>query len=100
MTFYFKLEHLQRSFVKVQPEHPEIDGKILQEGYEILSNYSAAFYNRTKTRPPRSIEFKPHVIAFTLDFSLGSISVLTLSIPLLILTLILVLAIRIFRLRF
>ena len=54
----FQLEHLQHSFVPVQPDHPVIDAAVLQEGYALISNQSAAFYKKKKThhRSARSAE--------------------------------------------
>ena len=84
----------------MQPEHPEIDEDVLQQGYEIMSNYSAAFYNRTKTRPPRSVDYKNDVSTFGMVSDLKPDFVLTLFIPLSIVFLILVVVLRILRVRF
>ena len=68
----FQLEHLQHSFVPVQPDHPVIDASILQEGCAIISNQSAAFYKKTPNRSARSpgsepiTDFQPPLASFNL----------------------------------
>lgn len=84
----------------MQPEHPEIDEAVLQEGYEVLSNYSAAFYNRTKTRPPRSVGYDYGITELSFSSDLGPPFVLSVSIPLFIVTLLLILVLRVLRFRF
>ena len=93
---YFKLEYLQESFVKVQPDHPEIDEEVLQRGYEVMSNSSTAFYNRTNTRSPRSVDFMlyPH------SDSLMNFTPMAIVMPFLFITLLLTLTARIFCIRF
>ena len=86
---------MQESFIKVQPEHPAIDEEVLQRGYAIMSNSSAAFYNRTKTRPPRSVEPYESVPSYDFNSRILFSSIL----PILVFIIFLVFRIRIFRVR-
>lgn len=79
----------------MQPEHPEIDEEILQKGYAIMSNSSAAFYNRTKTRPPRSAELDTPIPCH----SLSATALFATIFPLLVFVIFLVFKIRIYHVR-